>query len=89
MAVREPMAKPVEEPTWAIAKLFPNQGEWSEEDYLTLNTNRLVEFFNGHVEVPDMPTPSHQFLALYLYESFSRCPIGRYHLLATSAIMHW
>lgn len=68
MAVRESLVMQVEEPTWEIAKLFPNQGEWSEVDYLTLNTNRLIEFSNGHVEVLDMPTPSHQFLALYLYE---------------------
>jgi hypothetical protein len=32
------------EPAWDIARLFPAQGEWSEEDYLELDTNRLVEF---------------------------------------------
>jgi len=30
-------------PAWAVATLFPAQGQWSEEDYL-LPTNHLVEF---------------------------------------------
>jgi hypothetical protein len=24
------------EPTWEVAQLFPPQGEWNEDDYLTL-----------------------------------------------------
>jgi len=35
------------EPAWEIATLFPPQGAWSEGDYLTLDTNRLVELGNG------------------------------------------
>jgi Uma2 family endonuclease len=55
------------EPTWEIAHLFPPQGTWSEEEYLALNANRLVEFSQGNVEVLPMPTTSHQFIALFLY----------------------
>jgi Uma2 family endonuclease len=54
------------EPAWDIAQLFPPQGEWTEEDYLTLNTNRLVEFSHGRVEVIEMATSFHQALVLIL-----------------------
>ena len=45
-------------PAWAVALLFPDQGEWSEDDYLWLtdHTRCLVEFTDGHVEVLPMPT---------------------------------
>lgn len=26
------------EPAWAIATLFPGQGDWSDEDYLAFST---------------------------------------------------
>jgi len=55
------------EPTWDVAYLFPTQGNWSEEDYLALNGNQLVEFANGFLEVLPMPTTSHQLLVVYLY----------------------
>lgn len=55
------------EPTWEIAYLFPVQGDWSEEEYLALPTNRLVEFSQGVLEVLPMPTTSHQLLVAYLY----------------------
>jgi Uma2 family endonuclease len=61
------------EPTWDVASLFPDQGAWSELDYLALNTNHLVEFSNGVVEFLPMPTMYHQLIALALYrllESF-------------------
>jgi Uma2 family endonuclease len=54
-------------PTWEIAHLFPLQGSWSEEEYLDLPGNRLIEFSNGVLEVLPMPTMSHQKLLLYLY----------------------
>lgn len=56
------------DPAWEIARLFPPQGEWDDEDYLALNelTNRFVEFTDGWVEVLDMPTRTHQRIALFL-----------------------
>ncbi len=54
-------------PTWEVAYLFPTQGTWSEEEYLALHGNRLVEFSNGVLEVLPMPTTSHQLLVAYLY----------------------
>ena len=54
------------EPAWDIARLYPAQGEWSVEDYLTLDTNHLVEYANGHVEVLPMPSPLHQDIVFFL-----------------------
>src|SRR3712207_3713834 len=49
-------------PAWEVARLFPDQGDWEDGDYLLLNrmTNRLVELVNGRIEVLEMPTKSHQ-----------------------------
>ena len=44
------------EPTWDVARLFPAQGTWTEQDYLDLDTNQLVEFSHGFVEFLPMPT---------------------------------
>lgn len=55
------------EPAWDVARLFPDQGQWSEEEYLGLNVNKLVEFEQGRIEVLPMPTIMHQLIALYLY----------------------
>lgn len=54
------------EPTWDIAMLFPAQGTWSEQEYLDLQGNRLVEFSHGIVEVLTMPTAAHQLIVLFL-----------------------
>jgi Uma2 family endonuclease len=55
------------EPTWDIAHLFPPQGMWTENDYLALETNHLVEFSNGRLEVLPMPTTTHQMILTHLY----------------------
>jgi len=57
------------EPAWDIARLFPAQGQWTETDYLALDTNRLVEFSHGVVDVLAMTTQTHQFIALFLYRA--------------------
>jgi Uma2 family endonuclease len=62
---RAPASLP--EPTWDVAYLFPAQGDWSEEEYLALNGNRLVEYSQGFLEVLPVPTTSHQLLVAYLY----------------------
>jgi Uma2 family endonuclease len=56
------------EPAWQIARLFPAQGAWSEEEYLALTngTNHLVEFSHGYVEVLPMPTRRHQKIVFFL-----------------------
>jgi Uma2 family endonuclease len=67
-ALRKQAPEPEEaEPAWEIAYLFPPQGHWSEEDYLALDTNRLVELSDGSIEVLPLPTTLHQRLVLHLY----------------------
>ncbi|GMU24722.1 MAG: hypothetical protein AMXMBFR13_47940 [Phycisphaerae bacterium] len=59
------------DPAWEIARLFPAQGAWGEGDFLDLNrrTNRLVELSDGHIEVLEMPTKTHQRIVLFLYNA--------------------
>ncbi len=54
------------EPAWDIASLFPAQGHWAVEDYLNLDTNHLVEFSHGIVEVLPMPSDKHQAIVIHL-----------------------
>ena len=46
LAELEPFVPPAErgQPPWPIALLFPCQGEWTEDEYLALDTPRLIEF---------------------------------------------
>ena len=46
---------------------FPNQGNWTEEEYLALDTNRLVELSEGCLEVLPMPTIFHQLIVSFLH----------------------
>src|SRR3984957_7110566 len=52
------------EPAWDIAKLFPVQGDWAEQEYLELEHrgNRHVEFIDGRIEVPRLPGILHQMV---------------------------
>jgi Uma2 family endonuclease len=60
---------------WEVAPLLPEQGDWSEQDYLwlTSRTNRLVEFSDGYVEVLPMPTDKHQSILGYLFLLLHAC----------------
>jgi Uma2 family endonuclease len=51
--------------------LQPLQGLWTEEQYLRLTdqTNHLIEFTDGVIEVLPMPTDRHQVLLLALYDA--------------------
>src|ERR1700730_19024010 len=57
------------EPTWEVAMLFPPQGEWSEAEYLSIKTNRLVELSEGFLEFLPMPLPVHQLMVAFFYET--------------------
>jgi Uma2 family endonuclease len=59
---------PVGEPPWPVALLFPRQGDWTEEDYLALDSKRLVELSDGCLEVLPLPTPYHQLIAQFLFK---------------------
>ena len=58
---------PITEPAWDIAKLFPDQGYWDEEDYLHLPGRRLIEFVDGRIEVLEMPSERHQRIVGLLF----------------------
>jgi Uma2 family endonuclease len=47
--------------------LFPNQGHWTEKQYLALDTNHLIEFRDGCLEMLPMPTLLHQLIARFLF----------------------
>src|SRR5947209_190937 len=69
------------EPVWEIAELFPEQGFWTEWEYLALRTNRLVEFDNGMIEVLPLPTKTHQLIVAFLYELLKAFIAGRGRVL--------
>ncbi len=52
-----------------LADLLPRQGQWDAEGYLWLTdqTNRLVEFTDGQIEVLPMPTDKHQTILEYFF----------------------
>ena len=52
--------------------LLPLQGLWTDEQYLALTnqTNHLIEFTDGAIEVLPMPTSGHQVMLLLLYDLF-------------------
>ncbi|MBW3543024.1 MAG: Uma2 family endonuclease [Planctomycetes bacterium] len=53
--------------TWEIARLYPRQGEWTEQEYLALDTNQLIEFSDGVLEFLPMPSWLHQAIVQFLY----------------------
>lgn len=52
-------------PAWDIAYLFPDQGHWSEEEYLDLDGGCLIEFTDGNIEVLPMPSFTHQQITFW------------------------
>ena len=68
-----------------LLELLPDQGAWSDEEYLWLtdHTTRLVEFSDGFVEVLPMPTDKHQSILEYLFlllHAFISTRGGKVHL---------
>ena len=56
----------------AVLELLPQQGAWSDADYLWLtdHSNRLVELTDGYLEVLPMPTDEHQGILGFLVDEF-------------------
>jgi Uma2 family endonuclease len=52
-----------------VVSLNPLQGHWTEEQYLlvTDQTNRLLEYTDGYIEVLPMPTQEHQEISQFLF----------------------
>jgi Uma2 family endonuclease len=63
-----------------LLELLPDQGTWSDEDYLWLtdHTTRLVELSDGFLELLPMPTDKHQSILEFLFLLFHGCltPLG-------------
>jgi Uma2 family endonuclease len=61
-------------PTWAITQFFPTQGNWTEEDYLELESkidgNPLIELSDGFLEILPMPKFSHQLIVRFILKAF-------------------
>jgi Uma2 family endonuclease len=68
MSVVESRTSQYGSPTWEIAHLFPNQGTWTEEEYLAISSNHLIEFADGILEVLPMPTEQHQVIVALLFQ---------------------
>lgn len=64
------------EPTWAVAHLFPSQGEWTENEFFALHANRMVELIDGRLEVLPMPTWLHQLIVKFLVRALERATGG-------------
>jgi Uma2 family endonuclease len=57
------------EPVWELARLWPLQGEWTEEDYLALERqigNTMIELTDGWLEILPMPDLLHQRIVKFL-----------------------
>ena len=69
------------EPTWEIASLFPDQGDWSEAAFLALPSPHRFELCDGKLELLPMATWLHQEIAWFLCEclrAFLKSqPVGR------------
>jgi Uma2 family endonuclease len=52
-----------------VLSLDPLQGHWTQEQYLLLSnqTNRLLEYTDGYIEVLPMPTDKHQVILEFLF----------------------
>lgn len=56
------------EPVWELARAFPAQGTWSEEDYLAFEGEGVhIELTDGMIEVLPVPTDKHQALMSLLH----------------------
>lgn len=73
----QPMHSVVGQPTWEIAELFPAQGEWTEAEYLGLQTNRLIELSDGRLEFLPMPTTLHQLVVDFLFSALKAFVVPR------------
>jgi Uma2 family endonuclease len=69
------------EPTWEIAWLFPRQGDWTETQYLDLETNHLIEYRHGVLDFLPLPDVWHQSIlgeVAFRFHDHVRLA-GRYH----------
>jgi Uma2 family endonuclease len=56
------------EPVWELARQYPTQGRWTEEQFLLLNLEERVELSEGCLEFLPMGSYLHEAIASYLAE---------------------
>jgi Uma2 family endonuclease len=56
-------------PEWEAAQVFPVRYPCTEEEYLALDYNLLLEYADGFLEVLPMPTTDHQLIVAFLYRA--------------------
>jgi Uma2 family endonuclease len=58
----------VRRPTWELTEaLFPLQGDWTEQAYLKLPSNRLIEFTDGFLDFLPMPDDFHFYVQQFIF----------------------
>ena len=80
------------EPAWEVALLFPAQGEWTESEYLALDTNRMIELSNGCWSSCPCRLVFHQLIAHYLsyvLKAFVAAPRIRVRPVAPLPVRLW
>lgn len=67
--IRQPALHMIWQEDELVLSLAPLQGRWTPEQYLLLTdqTNRLIEFTDGYIEVLPMPTEDHQAILEFLF----------------------
>jgi Uma2 family endonuclease len=55
------------DPAWDEVREFPIRIPCTEEEYLVIDANLLLEYADGFLEVLPMPTPEHQRIVAFLY----------------------
>jgi Uma2 family endonuclease len=58
-------------PTWELVDYFPQQGDWTVESYLALDTNKLIEFTDGFLEMLPMPEEIHFYVQNFIFMAVS------------------
>lgn len=66
--------------TWELVTEFPQQGEWTVEEYLARAFEGLVEYVDGTLEFLPMVTPVHQDIQMFLYHLLLAAVSGKPNL---------
>jgi len=53
-------------PTYEMLQEIPYQGEWSEGEYIAIESNKIIEFTDGFLEFLPMPTEIHLRIHEYI-----------------------
>lgn len=54
------------DPAWVVARLYPSQGDWTEQAFLSLPDNRGLELRDGVLEALPVPKRIHQRIIRFL-----------------------